>query len=68
MNTVQTFKSGDDIFLKSDNKCMMTYGMKKKQKYLVFLGLGLLAPKHFCGRDKDNGDWLKKDAAIGYLL
>lgn len=30
MNTVQTFKSGDDIFLKSDNKCMMTYGMKKK--------------------------------------
>lgn len=51
MNTVQTFKLGDNVFLKSGNKSMMTYHKrnKKKQKYPVFLRLGLVAPKDYCG-------------------
>lgn len=58
MNTVQTFKLGDNIFLKSGNKSIMTYHKrnKKKQKYPMFLRLGILAPKDCCASDKDNGD------------
>jgi len=51
MNIFQTFKLDDNIFLKTNNKNMMTYHKRneQKQKYRVLLRLGLLDPEHGCG-------------------